>query len=163
MSKRFKLAFTFGRFNLLHRGHLDLFKQMGGDAEEILIGVSSGPKNLSYATRRKVIKTALKEDRYFDSPFLIESKRSPFGLLEMISFKPEDTVIYLGQDQFELGQTLTREFGCSAVTIPRLTSSTTIRNLIDTEQWSFLAREVPQSIINDVILLREQELCHASH
>ena len=160
---RFKLAFTFGRFNLLHRGHLDLFKQMGGSAEEILIGVSSGPKNLSYATRRKVIKDALREDWQFDSPFQIETKRSPFGLLELINFNPEDTVVYLGQDQFELGQTLTREFGCAAITIPRLTSSTTIRHLIDTEQWSLLAREVPQSIINDVITLRQQELlCQSS-
>ena len=160
---KFRLAFTFGRFNLLHRGHVDLFNQMGQTAEEILIGVSSGPKNLSYATRRKVIKTALKEDWQFDSPFLVETKRSPFGLLELINHKPEDTVVYLGQDQFELGQTLTREFGCSTICIPRLTSSTTIRHLIDSEQWSMLAREVPQSIINDVIFLREQELCHASH
>ena len=160
---RFKLAFTFGRFNLLHRGHLDLFKQMGSAAEEILIGVSNGPKNLSYVSRRKIIKTALRADWQFNSPFRVETKRSPFGLLEMINHKPEDTVVYLGQDQFELGQTLTREFGCAAITIPRLTSSTTIRHLIDTEQWSFLAREIPQSIINDVIFLREQELCHASH
>ena len=160
---KFKLAFTFGRFNLLHRGHLDLFKQMGQTAEGLLIGVSSGPSNLSYATRRKVIKTALREDKEFDSPFFIESKRSPFGLLELVNHEPEDTVVYLGQDQFELGQKLVKHFGCSSITIPRLSSSSSVRHLIDTEDWALLAREVPQSVINDVIFLREQELCHASH
>lgn len=161
--KQFKLAVTFGRFNLLHRGHLDLFKQMGGIAEDVLIGVSTGPKNLSYATRRKVIKTALREDPTFTTDFQVEGKRSPFGMMEIANYDWADTVFYLGVDQYELGQTMSREFGCSAITIPRLTSSTSIRHLIDTEQWSLLAREVPSSVINDVIYLREQELCHASH
>ena len=154
---RFKLAFTFGRFNLLHRGHIDLFKQMLGCSEKIVIGVSSSSKNLNYAPRRRVIRTALQ-----DGSYTIVAAASPFALLEHIKDEAEDTVIYLGHDQFELGQTISREFGCATICIPRLTSSTTIRHLIDTEQWSLLAREVPQSIINDVILLRQQELCQSS-
>ena len=161
--KQFKLALTFGRFNLLHRGHVDLFKQMGHSAEKVFIGVSSGPKNLNYANRRKVIKTALREDPEFVSDFEVESFRSPFHLMEVANEDWFNTVVYLGEDQFELGKTLSREFGCASITIPRLTSSTTIRHLIDSEQWSLLAKEVPQSIINNVINLREQELCHASH
>lgn len=159
--KRFKLAFTFGRFNLLHRGHLDLFKRMAEDAEEIVIGVSSGSKNLNYSSRRRVIRLALNEDPDFKTPYTIVAASSPFGLLDHVCADPEDTTIYLGNDQFELGQTMAREFGCSAVTIPRLTSSTTIRHLIDTNQWSLLANEVPFSIINDVIFLRQQELSYA--
>ena len=77
-------------------------------------------------------------------------------------YNPEDTVVYLGQDQWELGQTLSREFGVACVTIPRLTSSTTIRALIDNEEWSLLAKEVPANIIHDVTLLRELE-CQNSH
>lgn len=157
----FKTAFTFGRFNLLHRGHLDLFKQMQGSSEKILIGVSSGSKNLPYACRRKVIRQELQNNPDFKS-FEIVASRSPFGLLEHIHDEPEDTVIYLGHDQFELGQTMSREFGCATICIPRLTSSSTLRHLIDTDQWSMLAREVPQSIINDVIRLRQQELCQSS-
>lgn len=159
--KRFKVAFTFGRFNLLHRGHCDLFKNMANDAEEIVIGVSSGPKNLNYSCRRRVIRLALTEDPDFNTHFTIVAARSPFGLLDHVCADPADTTMYLGNDQFELGQTMAREFGCSSVSIPRLTSSTTIRHLIDTDQWSLLANEVPQSIINDVIALRQQELNHA--
>ena len=156
--KQFKLAFTFGRFNLLHRGHIDLFKNMANCSDRILIGVSTGPKNLNYANRRKVIRQALSEDPDFTSDYEIISSRSPFGVLDSVDEDAHNTVIYLGQDQFELGQTLTKGFGCSSVCIPRLTSSSTIRYLIDTEQWSLLAREVPQTIINEVIFLRQQEL-----
>ena len=53
MHKRFKAAVTFGRFNLLHKGHLDLFKNMAGAAKEIVIGVSTGPNNLTYRQRRR--------------------------------------------------------------------------------------------------------------
>ena len=159
----FKTAFTYGRFNLLHRGHIDLFKQMHGCADKVIIGVSSATKNLTYANRRKVIRVAMQNDPDFTS-FEIVAAPSPFGLLEFISDEPENTVIYLGHDQFELGQTMSRAFGCATICIPRLTSSTTIRHLIDTEQWSLLANEVPQSIINDVIALRQLELtCQSSH
>jgi len=161
--KQYKLAITFGRFNLLHRGHVDLFKQMGLSADKVLIGVSSSSKNLNYASRRKVIKTALREDPEFVAPFEVETFRSPFHAMEVVDEDWFNTVVYLGEDQFELGKTLTREFGCASITIPRLSASTTIRNLIDREEWALLAREVPSSVINYVINLREQELCHASH
>ena len=158
----FKTAFTFGRFNLLHRGHIDLFKQMHDSAERVLIGVSLGSKNLHYSNRRATIRMALQSDSIF-THFEIVSAASPFALLEHITDEPENTVIYLGHDQFELGQTISREYGCATICIPRLTSSTTIRHLIDTEQWSLLAKEVPQSIINKVIDLRQQELsCQSS-
>ena len=158
---QFKTAFTFGRFNLLHRGHIDLFKQMQGGAEHVLVGISTGAQNLTWHSRRKIIRQVLLNDPDFKS-FDIIGSRSPFGLLEHIHDDPENTVIYLGHDQFELGQTMSREFGCATICIPRLTSSSTLRHLIDTDQWSLLAREVPQSIINDVIRLRQQELCQSS-
>ena len=159
---RFKTAFNFGRFNLLHRGHIDLFKQMHDSADKVLIGVSGGSKNLHYAPRRATIRRALQADTSFTQFELVQAA-SPFALLEHITDEPEETVIYLGHDQFELGQTMSREFGCATICIPRLTSSTTIRHLIDTEQWSLLAKDVPQSIINDVINLRQQELtCQSS-
>ena len=155
---RFKQALTFGRFNLLHRGHVDLFHQMMDDASEVIIGLSTGSKNLPWAHRRKVIDKAL-ADRH---RYQVLPKPTPFSLFEVRMFNPEDTVIYLGQDQWELGQTLSREFGVACVTIPRLTSSTTIRALIDNEEWSLLAKEVPANIIHDVTLLRELE-CQNSH
>ena len=40
--KPFKVAATFGRFNLLHNGHIHLFLQMFEQAEEVYIGLSTG-------------------------------------------------------------------------------------------------------------------------
>jgi len=166
MAKPYKLALTFGRFNLLHNGHLDLFRQMGEAAEDVNIGVSTGSKNLLYKLRSDMILKAIKADSSFtSSQFQINPKHSPFGMLQRNTtwfHKPEDTVIYLGHDQFELGKKLSEEFGIACVTIPRLTSSTTVRSLIDNEEWVMLSKEVPSSIIHDIVLLREQELCPSS-
>ena len=157
-------AITFGRFNLLHKGHLDLFKQMGQAAREVLIGVSTGSKNLTYKLRSDVIWTAIRNNLDFDfNQYQVFAKRSPFGMFDILKdVDKSGVVVYLGHDQFELGKTLSREFGCACVTIPRLTSSTTIRTLIDNEEWVMLSKEVPSSIIHQIVLLREQELCPGS-
>ena len=163
MRPEYTHAITFGRFNLLHRGHLDLFKQMGEAAREVLIGVSTGSKNLTYKLRSDVIWTAIRNEPGFDfNQYQVFPKKSPFGMLDVLKdVNPEGVVVYLGHDQFELGKTLSRECGCACVTIPRLTSSTTIRALIDNEEWAMLSKEVPASILHQVVLLREQE-CQSS-
>ena len=152
-------AITFGRFNLLHKGHLDLFKQMGQASREVLIGVSTGSKNLTYKLRSDVIWTAIRNNPDFDfNQYQVFAKKSPFGMFDILKdVDKAGVVVYLGHDQFELGKTLSREFGCACVTIPRLTSSTTIRTLIDNEEWAMLSKEVPAPIIHQVILNREQE------
>ena len=164
--KQYKLAITFGRFNLLHRGHIDLFRQMGQASETVSIGVSTGPKNLHFKQRSEIINTALKADPEINEVcYQVNPKHSPFGMFERNVnwfYQPEETVIYLGHDQFELGKRLSQEYGIACVTIPRLTSSTTIRSLIDNEEWVMLSKEVPSSIIHQVVLLREQELCPGS-
>jgi len=164
--KQYKLAITFGRFNLLHRGHIDLFKQMGQVAQQVSIGVSTGSKNLPFKQRSEVIKTALESDFEINEVcYQVNPKHSPFGMLEKNVnwfYQPQETVIYLGHDQYELGRRLSQEYCIDCVTIPRLTSSTTIRSLIDNEEWVMLSKEVPSSVIHQIVLLREQELCQSS-
>ena len=157
MSK-FRQAITFGRFNLLHKGHVDLFRQMSESCEDVLIGVSSAPKNLPASQRVEVILTALDSDPEVESfKFQVTAANSPFDLFRQSTFDGKDIVAYFGQDQYELGKNLSREFGCSSIVIPRLTSSTVVRSLIDNEEWSLLSSVVPSSIINQVISLRRQE------
>ena len=153
MVKQFKVAVTFGRFNLLHKGHLDLFKQMAGSAKEIIIGISTGPNNLTYRQRADVIIKALNHDRLGVANGLFP-KRQPFDLLkECAHLKPEDVVFYVGEDQFALAKAVERTLGYRIATIPRLTSSTLVRQTIDSEDWDLLARLVPASIISDVTQL----------
>ena len=167
MEKQFRIALTFGRFNLLHKGHLDLFRWMAAAADDVNIGVSTGSKNLPFKLRSDIILKAIKEDPTFNAAqFQVNPKHSPFGMFEKgvtWFYPPEQTVLYLGNDQYELGEKISEEFGVTCETIPRLTSSTTVRSLIDNEEWAMLSKEVPSSIIHQIILLRKQELCPNSH
>ena len=161
--KQFKLAITFGRFNLLHFGHLDLFKQMSEVANEILIGVSTASANLSLRDRTQTISHALTKDPDFDVTFQLSPKRQPFELMaEIKGYDPNDVVFYLGQDQFELAKAFEKHAGIATVLIPRLTSSSTIRGIIDNEDWALLTHHVPLSILNKIVQLRETERCLVS-
>ena len=152
--KQFKHAFTFGRFNLLHRGHIDLFQRMSDVAEKVTIGVSTGPKNLPYSKRADVIVKWAK----YDSPDLnirLIPKLQPFDLLQElpIDTNPLDVAFFVGEDQYKLAKSVDRSLGFNTVTIPGLGSSTLVRQSIDNEDWDLLSGMIPGSIINDVIQL----------
>ena len=164
MTKQFKLALTFGRFNLLHNGHLDLFKQMGAAAEKVTIGISTAAANLTIRDRSQVINCALSKDPDFNSDFGVLPKRQPFELApEIKQYKPEEVILYLGQDQWELAKAFERHFGITVRLIPRITSSSAIRGMIDAEDWIALTSHVPMSILNKVVQLRQTEQCLTSH
>ena len=163
MTKQFKLALTFGRFNLCHNGHLDLFKQMGGAAEKVTIGISTAASNLSVRDRSQVINCALDNDSDFNADYGVIPKRQPFEFAaEIKQYNPEHVVLYLGQDQWELAKAFERHFGITVVLIPRITSSSALRGMIDAEDWTALTSHVPMSIFNKVVQLRQTELCLTS-
>ena len=163
MTKQFKLAITFGRFNLLHKGHIDLFKQMAGMAEKVTIGISSAASNLSLRDRSQVINCALDNDSDFYADYGVLPKRQPFEFAaEIKQYDPNQVVLFLGQDQWELAKAFERHFGITVILIPRITSSSAVRGMIDAEDWTALTSHVPMSIFNKVIQLRETELCLTS-
>jgi cytidyltransferase-like protein len=164
MAKQYKLALTFGRFNLLHFGHLDLFKQMGDAANEVIIGVSTAATNLSLRDRTQTIAHALAKDPDFSSTFQTVPKRQPFELIAEIKLhNPNEVILFLGHDQWELAKAFERHAGIASRLIPRLTSSSTVRGIIDAEDWALLTNHVPLSILNKVVQLRETERCLVSH
>ncbi len=154
MEKQFKHAFTFGRFTLLHRGHVDLFQRMGGVTETTTVGVSTGPKNLLYRQRADVISRWAKLEAP-DLNISLLPKLQPFDLLREIPIdvNPLDVVFFVGEDQYKLAKAVERSLGFNTVTIPRLCSSTLVRQAIDNEDWDLLSGMIPGSIINDVIQL----------
>ena len=159
----FKLAITFGRFNLLHYGHIDLFKQMADAASDLVIGISTAESNLSLRDRTQTISHALQKDPDFTSTYQLSPKRQPFELLaEIKAYQPEEVVLFLGQDQYELAKSMERHAGITSILIPRVTSSSAIRGIIDNEDWTMLPKHVPLSILNKVIQLRETERCLVS-
>jgi len=164
MAKQFKLAITFGRFNLCHKGHIDLFKQMAGSASKVTIGISTSEANLSIRDRSQVINHALHSDPDFNADFGVLPKRQPFELsAEIKQYNAEDVVLYLGRDQWELAKAFENHFGITVILIPRITSSSAIRGIIDSEDWVVLTQHVPMSILNKVVQLRQTEKCLTSN
>ena len=144
---------TYGRFNLLHVGHINLFLKMASVADQVVIGVSSGPKNKALDRRILLIDRALREH---GDNFIITAGSNPFEVFEIADdMGGLDTVSFFGHDQKVLAAATERAYNWESRTIDRLTSSTALRSHIDNEEWDIVAEIVPPSIINDVIALHK--------
>ena len=140
-----QVAVTFGRFNLLHNGHVDLFRKMAKKANKVVIGISSAPANLPIQARVEIIARALEP---YEMDVEIKDGHQPF---EVFAACPEDTIVYLGEDQVKLARAVSKTLGFKHQVIERLASSTQVRQLIDGEEWDLLANIVPGNVIRDVI------------
>ena len=159
---KYDLAVTFGRFNLLHFGHVDMFERMAELAPSCLIGVSDGPSNLPIDERIAVIERAMGMNgavaEHFGSVYDTAKAGNPFAFFEYVTADPTRVVLVLGEDQEALAKAAKRVFGWDYYLNKRLGSSTEVRSLIDSEQWDRLVDTVPAEIIPDVCRLRAQEL-----
>jgi len=159
---KYDLAVTFGRFNLLHAGHIDMFERMADLAPSCLIGVSDGPANLPADARVAVIRRALGLDtataEHFGAPWDTTRAGNPFAFFEYVTAPAARVVVVLGEDQEGLAKAAERVFGWGYHLVRRLGSSTEVRSLIDSEQWDRLTEVVPAKILPDVCRLRALEL-----
>ena len=157
---KYDLAVTFGRFNLLHVGHVAMFERMADLAPSCLIGVSDGPANLPTDERVAVIAKAMGVGNavaeHFGCPYEIARAANPFAFFEFVTAKR--VVLVLGEDQEALAKAAKRVFGWDYHLVKRLCSSTEVRSLIDGEQWDRLTEVVPAGILPQVARLRGLEL-----
>jgi cytidyltransferase-like protein len=156
----FDIAVTFGRFNLLHIGHLALFDRMADLAPNCLIGVSTGPNNLRFEARREVIEKAVGANtptaEHFGNPFEVCGGANPFAFFDFVTAK--NVVLVLGEDQVKLAEAAKRVLGWEFSLVKRLSSSTEVRALIDNEDWDRLIEVVPEDIVPMVARLRGDEI-----
>jgi glycerol-3-phosphate cytidylyltransferase-like family protein len=159
---KYDLAVTFGRFNLLHRGHVDMFERMADLALDCLIGVSTGPGNLPADQRVAVIEKAIGINgivaEVMGSVYDTAKAGNPFAFFEYVTAGPGRVVLVLGEDQEGLAKAAERVLGWDYHLVRRLGSSTEVRSLIDNEQWDRLVDVVPAEILGDVCRLRALEL-----
>ena len=154
MSKTFDIAVTYGRFNLLHKGHMRLFERMDKNASKLYIGLSSAQRNLPAHMRSEAIKAALNE---YGIKAAIVDAGNPFELFQAVNLPDAKIITIFGTDQYTLANAANKAYGWSQDLVERLTSSTAIRAHIDNEEWDILADLVPASIIPHVINLRQIE------
>jgi len=154
------LAVTFGRFNLLHNGHIDMFERMADLAPTCLIGVSTGPDNLPIDQRIGVIEKAMGINHVvaeiMGCCFETAKAANPFAFFEFVTAKR--VILVLGEDQVKLAEAAKRILGWDFHLVKRLCSSTEVRALIDNEEWDRLSQVVPEDILPSVARLRSQEL-----
>lgn len=157
IKQTYDLAITFGRFNLLHYGHIHLFERMAMFSSICSIGLSSAAKNLPLSDRIRVIDKAL---HLRDMNHRIIAGSNPFDYFGQIVelYSSEDIILFLGEDQEVLAKAAQRVFGWEYYLVKRLGSSTEVRGVIDNEQWDRLDHIVPKVIIPDVCRLRGMEI-----
>lgn len=157
IKQTYDLAITFGRFNLLHNGHIDLFERMAAFSSTCSIGLSSAAKNLSLSDRIRVIDKAL---RLRDINYRMIAGYNPFDYFGQIAelHSYENIILFLGEDKEVLAKAAQRVFGWEYHLIGRLGSSTEVRGVIDNEQWDRLDHIVPKIIVPDVCRLRGMEI-----
>ena len=104
----------------------------------------------------RVIKDAMND---MGINFRVLTADQPFAFFDQVhrEYSNLNIMSMFGEDQYKLGKAAERVYGWEPHVIPRLTSSTAIRGLIDNEEWDVLSRLVPGCIINDVIKLRKLE------
>jgi cytidyltransferase-like protein len=154
--KQHHRACTFGRFNLLHNGHVRLFEEMADTADYLTIGLSTAKSNLPYEMRKEVIELALADTGI---AFSVVPASHPFELFEQVAeLGNDDVVAIFGTDQFSLCEAANRHYGWSSGTVERLTSSTAVRVHIDREEWDILASLTVPRTISHLINLRKLEL-----
>ena len=157
---KYDLAVTFGRFNLLHVGHVDMFERMADLASHCLIGVSEGPENLPVDQRVAVIEKAMGINHVvaelMGCCYETAKAANPFAFFDFVT--AERVVLVLGEDQVKLAEATKRVLGWDYHLVKRLCSSTEVRALIDNEEWDRLVEVVPEDILADVARLRGQEI-----
>ena len=152
----FHRAVTFGRFNLLHNGHVTLFEEMGLVADYLTIGISTNERNLPVPLREELIKIACND---FGLAFSVVPASNPFELFKHVAgLGNSDVTVVLGDDQFQLGQAALKHYTWQPHYISRLTSSTAVRMHLDREEWDILAELTPPGLLPDLINLRKLEL-----
>ena len=130
---RYACAATFGRFNLVHTGHVELVEQMLAHADYADVHISAGGKNTEYEMRELLFKVLLRNRnvdlsrvRFYCTPNVNEAlefstKHAPFN----------EVVFVLGSDQTDMLYSLSDVHDVNYVINSRSNSSTNMRYFLD--------------------------------
>lgn len=116
-------AFCFGKFNQLHNGHIELFRQALEGHDRLYIGVSAAAKNSDVEKRVSDINKVVAHNGWRGRVCVL-TESNIFSAYDAVH-EPCDVV--LGEDREVLGRRLAAERGTDYIKVKRLTSSTEVR------------------------------------
>jgi cytidyltransferase-like protein len=129
----YKVAATFGRFNIPHRGHVELIQQMLNHGEIAHVHVSGGGNNNNWDFRVLMLRQMchrsgvdLSRVKFLNSSNLFTAVSDSVAEAEF-----NEVVFVIGSDQVDLAQNLADKLDVPFVINGRSFSSTTVRHFLD--------------------------------
>ena len=116
-------AFTFGKFQQLHNGHIELFRQALANHDRLYIGMSNAKTNINITQRIRNLDRVIKANGWRGRVCVFQGSNLCFAY---------DTIheacdVVLGEDREVLGSKLAANNGVDYVKVKRMTSSTEVR------------------------------------
>lgn len=116
-------AFTFGKFNDPHIGHVELLRQALEGHERLYVGVSSAKKNKDLGERLKNIDLIIAKNGWRGRVCVFPGR----DMMSAYDSLHEKCDVVLGEDRESVGARLAELNGASYIKVKRLTSSTEVR------------------------------------
>jgi cytidyltransferase-like protein len=137
-------AFTFGKFQQLHNGHVELFRQALENHDRLYIGISTATKNEDVGKRVCNIDRVIKANGWRGRVCVVPSGNmwAAYGDIH------EVCDVVLGEDRETTGRRLAAESGADYIKVKRLTSSTEVRRRIAAGED--LTDIVPSYLVNNL-------------
>jgi nicotinamide mononucleotide adenylyltransferase len=155
-------AVTFGRFNIVHLGHVDLAIKMLEHADTAHMFLSTGRENVCLEARTEMFRHLLTLRGVDLSRVRLRSALNPWVAVQKVVYEAtEKPVIVLGEDQNTLLEQLMDDFHLGGIVNRRRTSSTALRELLDhgnTETVRINEYDGNAEATRMAIALRAQEL-----
>jgi len=119
-------AFTYGKFNQLHNGHIELFRQALANHDRLYIGMSNAKTNINITQRIRNLDRVIKANGWRGRVCVFQGSNLCFAY---------DTIheacdVVLGEDREGVGSRLAAKNGVDYVKVKRMTSSTEVRRRI---------------------------------
>ena len=128
---------TFGRFNIGHRGHIELIQLMLEYGEEAHVYVSAGDNNNDWDLRVLLLAHLCREAGCDMNRVNFLKSKSPFEAVEktLESSPWQEAAIVLGSDQVEMATKLGEIYDCPKIINRRTNSSSQMRFFLDAEDF----------------------------
>ena len=128
-STRYESAVTFGRFNIAHKGHVELVQKMLQVADQAFVAVSAGAKNNDWDLRVLLFRALLRRSGVDLGRVKFVKQSNPFAAIETaIEATPhKEAVLVLGEDQRGMAEQLSADCDVPIILNRRTTSSTSVR------------------------------------
>ncbi len=119
-------AFTYGKFQQLHNGHVELFRQALENHDRLYIGMSNAKTNIDISKRIQNLDRVIKANGWRGRVCVFQGTNLCFAYDSI----HEACDVVLGEDREALGSKLAANNGVDYIKVKRMSSSTEVRRRI---------------------------------